>query len=58
MTKIHLPNAAVQAESLVTLDTRLAEALHKHSQDAATIEALQEELATMKQTPPPAKPEG
>ena len=58
VTKIHLPNAAFQAEALVTLDTRLADALQQHAQDVATIEALQKELAALRQSGAPAKPEG
>ena len=56
VTQIHQPNAAFQAESLVTLNRRLGEAQAREAQQAATIDALQKELDALK--PPLVKPGG
>ena len=56
VTKIHLATAAFQAETLVTLDRKLTDALAKQAHDAATIAELQKELAMLKPPQPSAKP--
>ena len=54
-TQFYLPNMGLQAETVVTLNRKLTEALQQHAQDAATMAALQKELAMLKSPQPPAK---